>query len=84
MSHKIVSNQELVNVIDASRKLKKIVFTNGCFDILHIGHVKYLQQTKSLGDILIVDVNSDASVRKLKRELRPLVPEKERAEVLAS
>ena len=84
MSYKIVSNQELVSIIDTSRKFKKIVFTNGCFDILHIGHVKYLQQAKSLGDILIVGVNSDASVRKLKGEFRPIMSEKERAEVIAA
>ena len=84
MSYKIVSNQELVSIIDTSRKFKKIVFTNGCFDILHMGHVKYLQQAKSLGDILIVGVNSDASVRKLKGELRPIMSEKERAEVIAA
>ncbi|NTU43848.1 MAG: D-glycero-beta-D-manno-heptose 1-phosphate adenylyltransferase [Nitrospirales bacterium] len=62
---------------------RKIVFTNGCFDIIHIGHVRYLQEAKSLGDILIVGLNSDASVRNLKPG-RPINTESERAEVLAA
>lgn len=63
---------------------KKIVFTNGCFDLLHIGHVKYLQEARSLGDILIVGVNSDASVKKIKGPHRPIQNEQDRAEILAS
>ena len=63
---------------------KKIVFTNGCFDILHAGHVRYLRRAKRLGDILIVGLNSDASVRKLKGQNRPVVSQKERAEVLSA
>ena len=63
---------------------KKIVFTNGCFDILHIGHVKYLRQASLLGDILIVGVNSDASVRRLKGQHRPVNPEEDRTEILCS
>src|SRR3989344_4095812 len=63
---------------------KKIVFTNGCFDLLHLGHVKYLQQSRALGDVLVVALNSDASVRELKGPSRPLVPENERAEILAA
>ncbi len=63
---------------------KKIVFTNGCFDILHIGHVRYLAEAKGLGDILVVGLNSDSSVRKLKGAGRPFVPVAERAEILAS
>jgi D-beta-D-heptose 7-phosphate kinase/D-beta-D-heptose 1-phosphate adenosyltransferase len=59
------------------------VFTNGCFDLLHVGHVRSLEQARGLGDHLIVAVNSDASVRKLKGESRPLVPARQRAEVLA-
>lgn len=62
----------------------KIVFTNGCFDILHLGHARYLREAKKLGDILIVGLNSDLSVRKLKGAPRPYVPELERAEILAS
>ena len=61
---------------------KKIVFTNGCFDILHVGHVRYLTTAKSFGDILIVGLNTDESVKKLKGENRPINNEKDRAEVL--
>jgi rfaE bifunctional protein nucleotidyltransferase chain/domain len=63
---------------------KKLVFTNGCFDILHIGHVRYLNRARSLGDALAVGVNSDRSVREIKGKSRPIVPEMERAEVLAA
>jgi rfaE bifunctional protein nucleotidyltransferase chain/domain len=63
---------------------KKIVFTNGCFDLLHIGHVRYLEAARAEGDVLVVGVNSDRSVRQIKRPGRPIVPENERAEVLAS
>lgn len=61
---------------------KTIVTTNGCFDILHVGHVRYLEETKKFGDVLIVALNSDASVRRLKREGRPINNENDRAEVL--
>lgn len=61
----------------------KVVFTNGCFDILHAGHVRYLKAAKALGDILIVGLNSDSSTRSIKGKLRPIVPEGERGEVLA-
>lgn len=63
---------------------KTIVFTNGVFDLLHPGHVRYLQQARALGDVLIVGVNSDRSVRSIKGPGRPLTPEAERAEVLAA
>jgi len=63
---------------------KKIVFTNGCFDILHTGHIRLLKKAKSLGDLLIVGVNTDASVRRLKGKGRPFVKEKDRAEILSS
>ena len=73
---------------DRIRKLKKegcrIVFTNGCFDILHVGHIRYLRQAAALGDVLVVGLNSDRSVRSLKGESRPYVPEAERAEMLAA
>ena len=62
---------------------RKIVFTNGCFDILHVGHVKYLKQARRLGDVLVVGLNSDRSVSAIKPG-RPLNPEKNRAEVLAA
>ncbi|MBJ6725936.1 bifunctional D-glycero-beta-D-manno-heptose-7-phosphate kinase/D-glycero-beta-D-manno-heptose 1-phosphate adenylyltransferase HldE [Geomesophilobacter sediminis] len=63
---------------------KKVVFTNGCFDLLHVGHVKYLQKARSFGDVLIVGLNSDASVKRLKGESRPLIVEAERAHILAA
>jgi rfaE bifunctional protein nucleotidyltransferase chain/domain len=61
-----------------------VVFTNGCFDLLHVGHARYLQQARALGDALVVGVNTDASVRRLKGEGRPIVPEEERAELIAA
>lgn len=61
---------------------RQIVFTNGCFDILHVGHVRYLTAAKALGDVLIVGLNTDASVRALKGDSRPINNEKDRAEVL--
>ncbi len=63
---------------------KRIVFTNGCFDLLHVGHVRYLSQAKAHGDVLVVAVNSDRSVRKLKGEGRPVQNEQDRLEILAS
>jgi rfaE bifunctional protein nucleotidyltransferase chain/domain len=63
---------------------RRVVFTNGCFDLLHTGHVRYLRQARLLGDALIVALNSDASVRKLKGESRPILKELERAEVMAA
>jgi rfaE bifunctional protein nucleotidyltransferase chain/domain len=63
---------------------RRAVFTNGCFDLLHRGHTRYLEQARALGDLLIVAVNSDASVRRLKGAGRPVVPAAERAEVLAA
>jgi len=63
---------------------KKIVFTNGCFDILHQGHVRYLSEAKKLGDYLIVGLNSDRSIRNIKGNNRPLMTEGERAELLAA
>jgi D-glycero-beta-D-manno-heptose 1-phosphate adenylyltransferase len=66
------------------RKNKKVVFTNGCFDLLHIGHVRYLREAKGLGDLLIVGLNSDWSVKQLKGESRPVQNENDRAEILSS
>ncbi len=63
---------------------KKIIFTNGCFDLLHVGHIRYLQEAKKLGDILVVGVNSDSSVKLLKGPTRPLQTEADRAEILAA
>jgi rfaE bifunctional protein nucleotidyltransferase chain/domain len=62
---------------------KRIVFTNGCFDLLHVGHLRYLQQARALGEVLVVGLNTDAGVRRLKGPSRPIVPEEERAELLA-
>jgi len=69
---------------DLRRKGKKIVFTNGCFDLLHIGHIRYLQQAREEGDLLVLGLNSDRSVRDLKGETRPLLPQEERAEMMAA
>ena len=77
---------ELATLIAQRRKLKlsgaRVVFTNGCFDLLHAGHVALLEQAKALGDVLIVGINSDQSVRALKGPERPLLPEAERRETL--
>jgi rfaE bifunctional protein nucleotidyltransferase chain/domain len=76
---------EILNIVAELRKKgKKIVTTNGCFDILHVGHVKYLKEAKKLGDVLIVAVNSDRSVRKIKGPGRPITNEKDRMEILSS
>ena len=85
MLDKIKTREELKAVTRKARDQgKKIVTTNGCFDVLHVGHIRYLQQAKRQGDILIVAINSDDSVRAIKGDKRPLVPENERAEVLAA
>ena len=82
---KIVTLESLVTRLKKVRKAaKKIVFTNGCFDILHVGHVRYLAEARSRGDILIVGLNSDASVSLIKGARRPIVRQHHRAEVLAS
>lgn len=76
---------ELVEIRnDLKRQNKKVVFTNGVFDILHAGHVDYITKAKEKGDILIVAVNSDSSVRRIKGELRPIVPQHERAFIISS
>ncbi len=71
------------NVDELRRQGKKIAFTNGCFDILHVGHTRYLRQAREKGDVLILALNSDASVRRIKGEKRPLIPQDERAELLS-
>jgi rfaE bifunctional protein nucleotidyltransferase chain/domain len=81
----IVSQEELLQRVGRqSRGSRRIVFTNGCFDLLHPGHIRLLEEARSLGDALIVGLNSDASVRRVKSATRPLTPEKERAEILAA
>jgi len=80
----VVSRQELKSAVEGAKsKGLKAVFTNGCFDIIHIGHVRYLRQAKALGDLLVIGLNSDASVSRLKPG-RPVIPEAQRAEVLSS
>ncbi|MCU0553386.1 MAG: D-glycero-beta-D-manno-heptose 1-phosphate adenylyltransferase [Syntrophales bacterium] len=83
--NKIYPRAELKTVIDRlKREGKKVIFTNGCFDILHAGHTRYLSEARKLGDVLVLALNSDRSVRALKGPMRPIVPEAERAEVLAA
>ena len=82
---KILTWEVLQQEVERLRGMgKKIAFTNGCFDILHVGHVRYLREARRTGDCLILALNSDASVRAIKGEQRPLVPEAERAEVVAA
>jgi D-beta-D-heptose 7-phosphate kinase/D-beta-D-heptose 1-phosphate adenosyltransferase len=84
MKEKIKAQKELLRIINSLKaEGKRIVFTNGCFDLLHVGHVRYLEKAKALGDVLVIGVNSDASVRKLKGPKRPILPEKERTEILS-
>jgi D-beta-D-heptose 7-phosphate kinase/D-beta-D-heptose 1-phosphate adenosyltransferase len=71
-------------VAGVQRRGERVVFTNGCFDLLHVGHVRSLEQARSLGDRLVVAVNSDVSVRRLKGPERPLVAQRQRAEVVAA
>ena len=76
--------KELTADLDRDRRGRKIVFTNGCFDILHLGHVRYLQEARRLGDFLVVGLNSDSSVQVLKGPTRPIQSEMARAEILAA
>jgi rfaE bifunctional protein nucleotidyltransferase chain/domain len=85
MKKKIIPRSRIKNLMgDLKNKGQKIVFTNGCFDLLHVGHVRYLQKARTLGDCLIIGLNSDRSVRSIKDPNRPLIPEDQRAEVLAA
>ena len=85
MSQKILARKALTNKLEPLKAAsKRIVFTNGCFDLLHVGHVRYLKDAKDEGDILVVGLNSDKSVRQIKGPNRPIVSENERAEILAS
>src|SRR5512139_1116248 len=84
MKQKIKARKELLRIIkDLKAKGKRIVFTNGCFDLLHVGHVRYLEEAKALGDVLIVGINGDRSVQDLKGPLRPILPIEERSEILS-
>ena len=78
------TTEELIKKLNNQRSGKKVVFTNGCFDLLHVGHIRYLEEAKKCGDILVVGINTDASVKKLKGENRPIQKEDERAEILAA
>ena len=81
----IVTQEEIVNIVrEGQRECKKYVATNGCFDILHVGHVRYLQKTKSLADFSIVMLNSDKSVKLIKGDSRPINNECDRAEILTA
>ena len=83
--NKILERNALKDKLEGLRKKgKKIAFTNGCFDILHVGHVRYLREAKKTADVLVLALNSDSSVRSIKGEKRPLMNEKERAEILAA
>jgi D-beta-D-heptose 7-phosphate kinase/D-beta-D-heptose 1-phosphate adenosyltransferase len=85
MMNKMMDLETLKKNIDMLRENGKIIaFTNGCFDILHVGHVRYLKEARNTADVLVLALNSDASVREIKGEKRPLVGEDERAEVLAA
>ena len=86
-----VQNNKIIAIQDLKQELgnlrqegKKIVFTNGCFDIVHLGHIQFLQEAKNLGDILIVGLNSDSSVNKIKGKGRPILDQNSRSEILAA
>jgi len=81
----VKTRSEIVEIRNKLKKeKKKVVFTNGCFDLIHSGHVDYLTRAKKLGDILIVGINSDSSVRRIKGEKRPITPEKERSIIISN
>jgi len=85
MKNVLLPKKEIIEIAETLKaKGEKIVFTNGCFDILHAGHVDYLAKAKEKGDVLIVGLNSDASVSRIKGKLRPIINEKERAFVLSN
>ena len=84
-SHTVLGLEELKKIISMAKSTdKKVVFTNGCFDLIHGGHIEFLQKAKSLGDILVVGLNTDQSVKKLKGENRPIKNERERANILSA
>jgi len=85
MVNKIKKEKDLLAIIrQLKQEGKKIVMTNGCFDLIHIGHVRYLQEAKHQGDVLVIALNTDQSTRPLKGPQRPIVPEDERAEILSA
>ncbi len=80
----VLSSEQLKKILATERVGRKVVFTNGCFDILHVGHVRYLNEARALGNLLVVGLNSDSSVKRLKGESRPVQPELDRAEILSN
>ncbi|MDI6794778.1 MAG: D-glycero-beta-D-manno-heptose 1-phosphate adenylyltransferase [bacterium] len=85
MLEKIKTLSELKEIVGQLKKDgKRVVFTNGCFDLLHVGHIRCLKKARELADILVAGLNSDSSVKGLKGDSRPLIPEQERAEILAA
>ncbi|MGM0368953.1 MAG: D-glycero-beta-D-manno-heptose 1-phosphate adenylyltransferase [Bacillota bacterium] len=84
MRNKIYDREDLAELLEEKATGQQVVFTNGCFDLLHIGHTRYLEQAKSKGDLLVVGLNSDSSVKNLKGDKRPLIPQDERAEMLSN
>jgi rfaE bifunctional protein nucleotidyltransferase chain/domain len=83
-SQRILGRDQLIERVLSARKAgARVVLANGCFDLLHVGHVRYLQAAKALGDLLVVGINSDEQTRRLKGEGRPLVPEAQRAEIIS-
>ena len=85
MNAPILTDGALLDALDSERAAgKSIAFANGCFDVLHVGHIRYLQDAARVADVLIVGVNGDASVRQLKGEGRPVMPEAERAELISA
>ena len=82
---KVLSRREAARAVRAAqRRGERVVFTSGCFDLLHIGHLRSLEEARSYGDRLVVAVNSDASVRRIKGQSRPVIPMRQRAELLAA
>ncbi|MEW6733551.1 MAG: D-glycero-beta-D-manno-heptose 1-phosphate adenylyltransferase [Acidobacteriota bacterium] len=82
---KILDRATLLNIVAAARSAgRSIIFANGCFDLLHVGHIRYLQAARALGDLLVVGINSDRAVHQLKGNGRPIMPEEERAEIIAA
>jgi len=85
MTNKIISRPQIAGLMkNLKKKGRKIVFTNGCFDLLHVGHVRYLKEARGQGDCLVIGLNSDQSMRQIKDPARPLISEDQRAEVLAA
>lgn len=80
----VLNHDELTEVLKKARTNGRVVFTNGCFDLLHVGHIRYLQEARALGDLLVVALNTDASVQKLKGPTRPVQHELDRAEIMAA